>query len=432
MGVNIADHFERQKQAFRDRAAKAQADEAALKERIAGKQKDRAALAAEKKSKKSLMTQAEAEGLDIKKLDEKLADLDRQIEAVTAEINDLKRQVDELSSGPAVDFNRIDNFVQVLKLNDCLEAAEVDGVAACVGALAVGLRMGDGIKLDDAGSPIECLVRLAAGVTVVVPVNGGNRRFSKGFRPALLDWIPVSNGSNEVPCAARNDKSEPAIRAWLDASSGRLIVTRARLQWRERDGWENSDNHGRQPAEKWKPVTDDFSDLALCLEAHMGQLIQAAGGALNLDHPYADNALMEHVRLSLLPQTTPEPQFRPFDDQLESSEIYRLIKEDWDAFVKAPWSGSICGSLALLKHHLEGGERAKFWCEGFEGAYGFRLRTRDHDWIKGLIFVGPKEGDVSKKALIQVQPRRDSYGSDKNVWIASLGRMWLQVDRSAD
>ena len=171
---------------------------------------------------------------------------------------------------------------------------------------------------------------------------------------------------------------------------------------------------------------EDFSDIAVPLKPRFDELVAQENGELDLDKDYKGNPLMQHVQAMVAAETTEKPLFEPTSEELSSGEIYKKIKDHWDALSNCPWSARIKGTLALLKYSVENGERVRFWLEGFKDHYGFRLRTRDHDWITGNLYISPPNGDTSPKPTIIIH---ESGGSR---WVASLGRMWILVCQQAD
>jgi hypothetical protein len=181
-------------------------------------------------------------------------------------------------------------------------------------------------------------------------------------------------------------------------------------------------------------VRDAFADIAIQLGAKMDELLPEEKSELDLDQSYKDNPMLAHVRSEVLKQTTSKPIFKESADQLACIEIFERIKPEWDAFVNCPWSPEIWGTLALLKYHLENGESPRFWTESFESQFGFRLRTRDHDWIVGQIYIDPSGDKPSGKSRVKVhcQPEadHDRYRiTESGNWVASLGRMFITVGK---
>jgi len=81
------------------------------------------------------------------------------------------------------------------------------------------------------------------------------------------------------------------------------------------------------------------------------------------------------------------------------------------------------------------GEKPRFWSGEFEGQYGFRLRTRDHNWIVGQIYISPIGGTGSKTKLTvhEYAEMNEDHGRglEQGNWVASRGRMFMAVAREA-
>jgi hypothetical protein len=79
------------------------------------------------------------------------------------------------------------------------------------------------------------------------------------------------------------------------------------------------------------------------------------------------------------------------DRRLARSEICSLIGRYWDELISSPWDERTSGEYAILKDLCKRGSReVNVWSEGVKGLFGFRIRTRDHDWIKGSAFCPPE------------------------------------------
>jgi hypothetical protein len=144
---------------------------------------------------------------------------------------------------------------------------------------------------------------------------------------------------------------------------------------------------------------------------------------------------MQTLKTLVLAHTSASPIFEVNNETLTSAQIYKAIKDHWDAFTNCPWSKQITHDLALLKYNVENGERVRFWSLAFKNYYGFRLRTRDHSWITGQIFITPN-GTPKKTAhnltvhASNAKPE-DSYRNSNRVTvhsIASIGNMWLYTE----
>jgi hypothetical protein len=113
---------------------------------------------------------------------------------------------------------------------------------------------------------------------------------------------------------------------------------------------------GRLILSKTKRDSHDFKGIADTFSQIVEEFVQRAGGALEIDLDYSDNALLKRMKTFVLAQTTAEPAFKPTKDRLTSPEIYaKVIKQDWDGFAQCQWAEGMTGTLALLKYHVENG-----------------------------------------------------------------------------
>jgi hypothetical protein len=112
---------------------------------------------------------------------------------------------------------------------------------------------------------------------------------------------------------------------------------------------------------------------------------------LDLDEKKEDplfEEIAELVRKAATPVT--ESPYKPSQAAQTTSDIGKIIGSDFTKFVEAPWTPKTNGVLGNLKYYCEQGERPRFYNLNLEGLYGFRLRTRDHSWILGEVYLVPK------------------------------------------
>ena len=77
--------------------------------------------------------------------------------------------------------------------------------------------------------------------------------------------------------------------------------------------------------------------------------------------------------------------------RLNPNEIYGLIGRYWDDLIFAPWDEKTVKEYAILKTLCKrGSEDVNVWSESIKGLFGFKVRTRDHNWIKGYAYCPPE------------------------------------------
>jgi hypothetical protein len=109
-------------------------------------------------------------------------------------------------------------------------------------------------------------------------------------------------------------------------------------------------------------------------------------------------------------------------------DIEKIVEPFLRKFINAPWTPETTGVLANFKYYCEQRERPRFYNLKVEGLYGFRLRTRDHSWIQGQIYIVPEAMNYSGPDL-----KRPEIISFKRIGrtLARMGRMILFVEENS-
>ena len=95
---------------------------------------------------------------------------------------------------------------------------------------------------------------------------------------------------------------------------------------------------------------------------------------------------------------------QPETQSFTPEEVYGMIGRYWDELIFSPWDGKTDKEYALLKALCKrGSDDVNVWSEKTKGLFGFKVRSRDHDWIKGQIYcpadaLSPKPNDEIGKA----------------------------------
>ncbi len=339
-------------------------------------------------------------------LDAEIAQMDGDVDTLQAELNGLAE--------PAFDAERRDLLASVLRqVFSCETAEAVQSVDECWSRLP--LRLGN---VDETGGITSCWVTLDYNEERSVQIVSARPIFKKGHRPSDLSWLPEAALLEKEDAPSRLTNSLPRITAFIDHGH-RLILSRNRLQWNVQEK-KPAVGYGVREQIEVRKCEDDFSDLADGLLAKCDSLF-GASPTVDLSIEY-DHPLMQRIREFVNTTTTATPMFEPTSELLGSETISAAINEPWIGFIRAPWSKAVEGNLALLKYHLENGEKPRFWSERFKDSYGFRLRTRDHSWLVGSIFVSRS----APKAETVPQLRVHQHGQRG---IANIGPMWLLVEQ---
>ena len=262
------------------------------------------------------------------------------------------------------------------------------------------------LNTDD-GAPVDVTVDFSiryhhptGGWTQIsrdVPIIGSSRSL-KGWLPSELRWIP----RNWLPqvCQAEIDYQDASIYLGDESQEGnkalqpiyylssedRLMPAVSTFHWKE-----------GQKVVKTRDIRGDYPSVTDVIENDLEPIKEG----VSLEMEYPEGSLRKHIQCLILDATIPkcEANFPESDGYLKSNEIYKMIQPYWDEFVNGPWMPLMYGLLANLKYYCECGERPRFYSKGLQNSFGFKLRTRDHSWIHGAIFLLSEKENQAEEAL---------------------------------
>lgn len=119
---------------------------------------------------------------------------------------------------------------------------------------------------------------------------------------------------------------------------------------------------------------------------------------IDLSSP-VDSPLLLRLKASVESRSGPVVGSERETGRYSSAEIYEMIGRYWDELIFSPWDDKTTKEYAILKTLCKrGSEGVNVWSEKTKGLFGFRVRTRDHNWIKGQIYcpadaLSPKPND---------------------------------------
>jgi len=421
--INIWEHYKALDEKQKAVAAKRNAEVTTVKEEITTLERELAGHAEEIKKKQKCRSGMEEIGLCTTECDNQIASLDSLKMKTQAKVNVLRQQVELQQDTPVDKLKLATELVRHLReRHKCEEAIRVAQTDDCWQHLPVKLR------LNEQGNPVECIVGLGANTHRTVKIRPGVVRYLKGFRPESVRWLPSTEESLNVVEQESDGQSADAIHVFVD-DEGNVLISAVKCIVEEQKERAVKDRYGSESVEShWVKWEVDMNLLTTSLESCFDERAARVQGELDLNEPYADNGMMKHLRDFVMSHTIPEPPFERTDVELTSPEIYKLIIAHWDELARCPWSNSIKHTPALLKHCVENGEKARFWVQDYKNHYGFRLRTRDHSWIGGRIYIAPSTGKVTEKKGMQVGGTK--WGN-RNQWLLTLGDMRLLVFEGA-
>lgn len=426
----------------------------ARKQRLADLQKQRQEALASSSAVKAELERCARIRNDLTSAGLSTSDVDQKIDELKVRHTTVQREVTSFEEMAAaarreVESHRpihIDPARSLLADKGVVWMVEVESLAELVAHLPMSFP-----KVDPLGSPSTASFDLGAGSSLAVPLEVGTRVL-KGTVPDALDWLPrptweqeaeseteERDEANGVECHDPSDSFEAAVvrcgerrtlrfLAVHDQTSNTKLLSKVR--------WQQPKSEDTQPA-PWQHYVqthhtrladDDLSGLFGELHVHLRNALPTGGAPIQADATYEPGSVAWAVQQRLLEATVQPQSFRECTTYLRSPEIERILEPHWKAFVRCRWHAGVAGDLALLKHLAEMGEKPKLWNARIEGHYGFRMRTRDHDWLVGELFVFPEnDTEPSDPEWMDVYTESGFGGTTGRV--AVVGRLALRVVR---
>lgn len=436
----------------------ATASREAVKQQALDAEKQLGRIRAEQKAKLDLIKGMEQEGVDTSTVKIRVEQLAKQISQLSDQHASLLQRVEQAVIPAKRDFARERRLASLLeKVYSCKDAILVDEINECWKSLPVAI-----LKLDDAGRPATCgVITYRRGQQFLeileVAVAATSGRYARSFRPTDVVWLPkdatahsesrddhheengrrqsasVQRGhtQNHVPSDLIMDgkdgcdedhNSESRFAAFVERKSNRLILAKTKLEWRTTRVIK-AQRYDERDREEWVDTSDDFADIAISLASIFDESVKDTNGILDVASDYTAKPHLQRLKSLIIEKTTDKPLFVPTSEQLSSTEVLARIKPHWELFVNCPWSWDIRGDLAVLKYLVENGERPRFWIDDFASLYGLRVRTRDHNWIVGQIYIadGPESSLQDRSAHV-----------DRQTGVVRVGKMWMKINSIKD
>lgn len=436
----------RDAEARKQEVVRLQAERTDLEEELGG-------LRATRTKKATLMDEATKEGLNAAAMRPALDDLDQQILDKANELDDALRRLDDATAQAKrpvyhrpIDFSAIKAAAAQLRDNypDGL-VAHVDEPWDCIGAMTVQF-----LETFDDGRPSVALGSMGP-LRVRVTIQNAAGQFVPQVLPPSLTWL-LKLEPDEPPVEPVADVvallvSVPPEAQWQHVAGVRIMPIQefAELLSTELGFKERTHSEDRDVVRATHQV--DSLDLGLAYEvaaepAHAEDW--RCAGDPTPSRPYESpeeqrrekwrreqeelrrkrSPFLRALQHRVLQYTTTEPPFVP-EPPVGSKELATRLQPHIDALKNCHWSGKVVGSLARLKHLLEGGAKPSYWVGPMPNSYGFRLRTRDHDWLLGdIVVVAEANGEPESRDLVVVDlPARHN----QRELGARLGRMRIRV-----
>lgn len=321
--------------------------------------------------KEALKKEASANGLDTTPLDKEIIRIRQELEALQKLHNEQHQRATQ--PGPVVPYERgvVTRFVRHLGEQKHNGAELLPSLQAAASRITVSLS---DLTLDKDGLVTKAQVRFARHRIGELPISPENARYVKAFRPDPLRWLPSLAG--EPTAVEEMGHHHEPMRAFIvEDRHALLLPAEFVFQYEEWPGARPQAMH----------VTGDIAPFVLASNI-LANALKTTGGAIRLDETYADQFLAR-IRDEIVGLTIEEPRWKKNTEFPDSDHVLSSIKNDLALLAAAPWSDDLGGLWAKFKHTLENGERPRMWRKEHVDHYGLRLRTRDHTWLVGCLFI---------------------------------------------
>lgn len=365
------------------------------------------ALEQEIANKEAVKQQASENGLDT-------SPLDKDIVRMRKEIGTLQKQRDKqerIASLPVprapYDPKMISEFVKHLAEIEREEAVAVPTLSAAASHIKIS---SEDLTLDEDGRVVKVRVRFAKHILGEVAVSPEHSRYAKSFRPKPLLWVQQADG--ELPSKEENPFSREPLQVFFVEDKQMFLLPKA-YDFRY-PSWGTTTN-------SWRRIDGD-DGLFIFASSVLENAIEEAGGVVCLDQAYED-AFLSRICEDVMSLTLDHPRWSTNTEWPDSDTVLASIRDDLLLIVSAPWSDHLNGYWAKLKYTLENGERPRVWRKKHVDHYGIRLRTRDHTWLVGNVFIDRTQPPGKTGEPIEITHDEHTH---------TVGRMYVWIAEHRD
>ncbi len=335
-----------------------------------------------------------------------------EIARIQKKIDNLQKQREEherlvSTPGPNVPYEqpKITRFVRHLAEIERDEAPTILTIDAAASHVTV---LPDDFVLDEDGRVVKASVRLARQIIGEISISPEHSRFAKSFRPKPLSWVPLEDGQHPRK-AKEQHRSEP-LQAFIVEDKQMLLLPSAYEFWHPK--WASVPS-----ADRARSCIDGTDGPIMLASSILESAVKEAGGTIRLDKKYQD-AFLAKICEDVVSLTLQSPRWSTNTEWPDSDTVLASVRDDLSLIVSAPWSDHINGYWAKLKYTLENGERPRVWRKKHVDHYGIRLRTRDHTWLVGDLFID--RGHPQGKAGAPIENTDDEH-------TRKVGRMYVWI-----
>lgn len=431
--MNIAEYAKEKVQAAEAKIAASKAATKAIEADIKG-------LEVKSRELRTTRDRLIAEDIDKTAVEEKLRGVEAKIAACAADLK-LKNDAVEAAVAEREALKPLEELTEL-----CIKKIKVSEIPEIQSAHELLKHFEVHLKFEDQRATACSFWWLGKGKTrtdkplLELPLVSKEPRGRANLIPDALEWIPdqwlPEKGSrreelrrldyNPKPLKTADDLEPKPI--YYITPEDKFASLNGKVSWRETERQAKPKPQGYHWQEtEWQDVSiskdaDIFQGETPLINALLSEI---EGIEINLSDkneiPYFDDIAKLVIDATHVIGESPYVECKDAQTTLEIEKIVGLFL---GKFIDAPWTAETTGILANFKYYCEQRERPRFHNLKIQGLYGFRLRTRDHSWIHGQIYIVPKAMKYSAPDL--KVPEIVKLNNGQQI-LARMGRMILQV-----
>lgn len=369
--VNVAKFFDQQWKTYEQEVERHDAKKAACLKEAGQCVESIESLERELKKKEAVKLQASQNGLDCSPLDKETARIQKEINALQKQREEQERLAHQPGPNAPYDQQTITQFVRHLSEIRREDIPTVPTLSATASHITVSP---EDLTLDGEGKVIKAIVRLAKQEMGEIEISAEHSRYAKSFRPKALQWVPLPDAP--LPRKSEERHRHEPLQAFFVEDKQEILLPHA-YEFRY-PSWGTTTNSCKE--------IEGNDGLFILASSILENAIKAAGGTIRLDQAYEESFLAK-IREDIVSLTLDRPRWSTNTEWPDSDTVLASVRDDLLLIVSSPWSDSLNGYWAKLKYTLENGERPRVWRKKHVDHYGIRVRTRDHTWLVGDLFI---------------------------------------------
>lgn len=294
------------------------------------------------------------------------------------------------------------------------DAIVVDDFAACLTSSHMTIT-----EHDDQGRPTVATLSIN-GHRVDVAIRNAHERYLPGWVPEALRWLPLPGTSTATDPWSQRPAWEPERIVFVAAE--RVILAPGPIVIRSRDKtFRNS---------RWEYDEVTFDGLVISCAERIQKELGAEPIVIDM-HQQQPSPIQARIIQMIRDRTTDNSPWTKAPGSSQVTGVAPDLTHMWKQLCACLWSREFVGAAAKLKYLLEEGrEQVRVWSLDYLGHSGFRMRTRDHSWLVGEVYVtapAPSLDVQTLSELVTASVIRNPNNPNNQSRIITCGGWYISV-----